>query len=349
MWNYFRTSTLFLVAALIFCFFVGFYYTGLWSKGFEALVIAAILAVLEVSLSFDNAIVNAKVLKTMDPVWRHRFLTWGMLIAVFGMRFVFPLAIVSFAASVTPWEALRIALFEPAEYAKKMLENHHIVAAFGGSFLLLVALDFFYDENKEHHWIKPIEKKLALWGRIQALELFLVLLILLVLTHFMQGPEKIAFLEAGVTGVLCFVAVKAIEQILNFSTEGEVSLQRAGLASFIYLEVLDSSFSFDGVVGAFAITTNLLIIMAGLSIGAFFVRSLTIMFVEMELLSQFKYLEHGAFYAIALLAVLMLLDPFVHIPEWFTGLSGAIIIGVAYRSSLKASRLSRLKNSKVEL
>ncbi|MBL7672326.1 MAG: DUF475 domain-containing protein, partial [Bdellovibrionaceae bacterium] len=148
----FKSSFIFSFFGLVFSFFVGFYYTGLWSKAFEFLLIAGILAVLEISLSFDNAIVNAKILKEMDSVWRHRFLTWGMLIAVFGMRLLFPLLIVGVMAAVSPWEALRMALFDPPSYAEIMLKSHLLVSAFGGSFLLLVALAFFYDENKDHHW-----------------------------------------------------------------------------------------------------------------------------------------------------------------------------------------------------
>ncbi|MEN0059742.1 MAG: DUF475 domain-containing protein, partial [Bdellovibrio sp.] len=150
--KYFTGSFVFTFLGLIASYFVGYYYGGSVTAGLGALFIACILAVLEVSLSFDNAIVNAVVLKEMTPVWRHRFLTWGMLIAVFGMRLVFPLLIVTFVAHVTPWEALVMAATRPDDYAKLMLSAHLEVAAFGGSFLLMVALKYFYDESKELHW-----------------------------------------------------------------------------------------------------------------------------------------------------------------------------------------------------
>jgi hypothetical protein len=341
----FRTSFIFCFVGLISSFFVGFHYTGLWAKAFEFLMIAAILAVLEISLSFDNAIVNAKVLKGMSPVWRHRFLTWGMIIAVFGMRLLFPLVIVAIVAAVNPWEALRMAIFEPPRYAQIMLESHLLVSAFGGSFLLLVALAFFYDENKDHHWIGFLEKRLVKWGHLEALEIFIAIGVLLILCAWIPASDKLAFLQAGLAGILTFLAVKGLGQVLEGASGGDQvsKLTRSGAASFVYLEVLDSSFSFDGVVGAFAITSNLLIIMVGLSIGAFFVRSLTIYFVEKEVLKQFEYLEHGAFYAIGLLAILMLVDPFLHVPEWFTGLSGAVIIVASFFWSVRASQISLSK------
>ncbi|MFN8789903.1 MAG: DUF475 domain-containing protein, partial [Bdellovibrionales bacterium] len=90
----------------------------------KALFIAFVLTVLEVSLSFDNAVVNASLLETMTPVWQRRFLTWGILIAVFGMRLVFPLAIVGFIAKIGPIEALQLSWFQPEKYAEIMLSTH---------------------------------------------------------------------------------------------------------------------------------------------------------------------------------------------------------------------------------
>lgn len=334
--KYFTGSFIITIIGLILSFFVGHYYGGTTAAGLEALFIAAVLAVLETSLSFDNAIVNATVLKDMTPVWRHRFLTWGMLIAVFGMRLVFPLAIVSFVGAVNPWEALVMAATRPDQYAQLMLSAHLEVAAFGGAFLLMVALNYFYDAEKVEHWIGLIEKPLVFLGRVEAIEIALALVTLVTVSKLMpQAAESHAFLVAGIAGLITYVVVDGVGAFMEASEETMNNVHRASAASFLYLEVLDASFSFDGVVGAFAITHNLFIIMIGLSIGAFFVRSLTIMFVEKEALTQFAYLEHGAFYAIGVLAIVMLLSPFVHIPEWVTGLSGAAIIVAAFLYSLK--------------
>lgn len=334
--KYFTGSFIFTVIGLIASYFVGHYYGGTVAAGLGALFIAAVLAVLEISLSFDNAIVNAVVLKQMTPLWRHRFLTWGMLIAVFGMRLIFPLLIVTFAAQVSPWEALVMAATRPDDYAKLMLSAHLQVAAFGGGFLIMVALKYFYDAEKELHWIPMIERPTSYLGsKIEAIEIALTLIILALIAHFLPESESLVFLKAGIGGLITYVIVDGIGSWLEASEETMHDVHRASAGMFLYLEVLDASFSFDGVVGAFAITHNLFIIMIGLSIGAFFVRSLTIMFVEREALTKFIFLEHGAFYAIGLLAMIMLLDPFLHIPEWFTGLSGGIIIFLSFFWSLR--------------
>jgi len=337
MFKYFTSSTIASVIGLILSFFIGYYYAGTVAGGLEALFVASILAVLEVSLSFDNAIVNAMVLKEMTPEWRHRFITWGMLIAVFGMRLIFPLAIVSVIAKINPWHALMMAAFQPDQYAHLMTSAHHAVAAFGGTFLLLVTLRYFYDETKHVHWISVIEEPLAKMGKIESIEIGLALLTLLILSCFLEDSEQLTFVLAGVAGLITFVAVDGLGGWLELSQESMKDVQKASAGMFIYLEVLDASFSFDGVVGAFAITHNLFIIMIGLSIGAFFVRSLTIMFVEKETLNKFLYLEHGAFYAIGCLAMIMLMDPFLHIPEWVTGLLGGLVIMIALFWSMAAA------------
>ncbi len=333
--SYFTVSILSTILGLILSAGIGYYYMPSAAGAIQAIFIAAVLAVLEISLSFDNAIVNAVVLKDMTPLWRHRFLTWGILIAVFGMRLVFPLGIVSVMADINPWQALVLAATQPQEYAAKMMQAHLEVAAFGGSFLLLVCLKYFYDENKEHHWIPWLEKPFVVLGKIEAIEIGVALVTLLVLTKILPAEEQMRFLGSGIAGILTYIAVDGLGSWLELSGQENKDLQRASAGMFIYLEVLDASFSFDGVIGAFAITQNLFIIMIGLSIGAFFVRSLTILFVEKETLNQFAYLEHGAFYAIGSLAVMMLIDPFVHLPEWVVGLFGALIIGVSFWSSLR--------------
>ena len=334
--KYFTGSFIFTFIGLIASYFVGHYYGGTVTAGLGALFIATILAILEISLSFDNAIVNAVVLKEMTPVWRHRFLTWGMLIAVFGMRLVFPLLIVTVIANVSPWEALVMAATRPDDYAQLMLSAHLQVAAFGGSFLLMVALKYFYDASKELHWIPFIEKPTVYLGsKVEAIEVALSLVILALVAHFLPEDKALSFIMAGMAGLITYVIVDGIGSWLEASDDQMKDVHKASAGMFLYLEVLDASFSFDGVVGAFAITHNLFIIMIGLSIGAFFVRSLTIMFVEKDALTKFAFLEHGAFYAIGLLAMIMLSDPFLHIPEWITGLSGGIIILVSFLWSLK--------------
>jgi len=155
-----------------------------------------------------------------------------------------------------------------------------------------------------------------------------------------QGESE-TFLISGVFGLLAFIVVDAIGTAMGGVPGGRRALQRAGAASFLYLEVLDASFSFDGVIGAFALTDNLFVIAIGLGIGAMFVRSLTVMLVEEGTLTSFRYLEHGAFYAIGALAFLMFLGTVVDVPEAVTGLVGAAFIGLSLWSSVRYERAQR--------
>jgi uncharacterized protein len=336
--KYFASSYIVTVLGLIGGLVVGYIYTGTWQGTVSAGFLTMILAVLEVALSFDNAVVNAAVLRRMTPVWRHRFITWGMLIAVFGMRLVFPLAIVCLIAKIGPWDALVLAATRPHEYAETMMRSHLMLVGFGGAFLLMVALKYFFDFNKDVHWVHIIEAPLSRLGKIEAIGLAVTLVVLYLLSRSLGPTEGYDFLLAGVFGLITFVAVDGISALLEAPENSKADAAKASMALFIYLEVLDASFSFDGVIGAFAITHNLFIISIGLGVGAMFVRSLTIMLVEEGTLQQFRYLEHGAFYAIWALATMMLLESVVHIPEVFTGLIGAVFIGLAFWSSIRHNR-----------
>ena len=129
-------------------------------SGFTALFIVAILAILEVSLSFDNAVVNAMKLENMSEKWRHRFITWGILIAVFGMRFVFPIAVVSIFAKLNMLTVLNMAFNNVDQYAHYLELTHAPIVTFGGAFLLMLFLDYFTEAKKEVHWLPFIEKKI---------------------------------------------------------------------------------------------------------------------------------------------------------------------------------------------
>ena len=316
-------------------FFIGQYYTGTVTGGLSALFLTTVLSVLEISLSFDNAVVNAIVLKKMTPLWQRRFLTWGVLIAVFGMRLVFPLLLVGVVARLNPVDALIMAATRPDEYAQIMLSSHVSIAAYGGAFLMMVALKYFFEEGKEVHWIALIERPISKLGRMEAVEIGVTLVCLYVFSRLQVEHEKSNFLVCGIWGLVTYVAVDGIGAFLQSPDETkELDLNKASLGMFLYLEVLDASFSFDGVVGAFAVTNNLFIIMIGLGVGAMFVRSLTIMLVDKGTLSEYRYLEHGAFYAIGILAIIMFAGTVRHIPEVVTGLLGALFIALSLYSSI---------------
>ncbi|KAF0811270.1 hypothetical protein IGB42_04259 [Andreprevotia sp. IGB-42] len=334
MLHYFRSSLIVTVIGLVLAGVLAGG-TGVW--------IAFNLALLETSLSFDNAVVNASVLKHWDEKWRKRFLLWGMLVAVFGMRIVFPLVIVAVLAGIAPlpgpvslWDwlssgawpgtdVLSMAVARPHEYASTLQSAHIQVTAFGGAFLMLVFLNFFLDRNKDEHWFVPVEKILVRIGRLQMAALLLSLLVLLLVTGLLPQHDAYAFLVAGLWGVVAYSLVDGLGDLIG----DEGAAAKTGWSGFIYLELLDASFSFDGVLGAFALTKNIFLIAIGLGIGAMFVRSFTLLLVEKGTLSTLRYLEHGAFWAIGALAAVMLLAARWHIPEAVTGGVAALLILLA--------------------
>ena len=337
--KYFKNSLLVTGLALALAAALGFFYDRTILGALRFVFVASVLSVLEISLSFDNAVVNAKVLRNMTPVWRHRFLTWGIAIAVFGMRLVFPLLIVGVVARLGPIEALRLAALEPVEYARILTGAHVVIAGFGGAFLAMVALKYFFDVEKDVHWIHALESPLTRIGRMEAVELGVVMVGLYFISRYLPAGERAGFLVAGIFGLVTYIVVDGISSLMEVGEETVASAHKASAAMFLYLEVLDASFSFDGVIGAFALTNNLFIIAIGLGTGAMFVRSLTIMLVDQGTLQTYRYLEHGAFYAIGALAVIMFLGTFRHIPEVVTGFIGAGFIALSLWSSIRRNRL----------
>ena len=327
------------------CLALGAWYglssTGELTATLGMLWIIVVLSVLEISLSFDNAVVNASVLKDMDKVWQKRFLTWGIAFAVFGMRVVFPLAIVAIAAGLGPMETINLSLNDPEEYELIVSSAHVGIAGFGGAFLAMVGLKFFFDGEKEVFWIASVERLLARFSAIPAAEIALLLLALWGISNLLAPADALTFLVAGILGLVTFIAVEGISAILELQEEKKKlagAAMRSGLGGFIYLNILDASFSFDGVIGAFALSNNMIIIALGLSIGAMFVRSMTIHLVEQGTLAEYRYLEHGAFWAIIVLGGIMLLSARFHIPETITGLIGAVLIGLSLLWSMRHNR-----------
>jgi hypothetical protein len=294
---------------------------------------------MEVSLSFDNAVVNASVLKTWDEFWQKLFLGIGIIIAVFGMRLLFPLVIVAVAADIGLTDVWTLALNNPEEYSRHLTNHHAEVAAFGGMFLLLVFLNFLLDHEKEMHWLGNVEKKLGSLGKVSSISVMVALGVLLGSLSLVEEAQKFVVLISGLWGVLIYVGVDAISNYLEKEEEGGSNVgdmvKKGGIGGFLYLEVLDASFSFDGVIGAFAITKDVVIIMLGLAIGAMFVRSMTVYLVHKGTLDQYVYLEHGAHYAIGILAFIMLASMKFHIPEIFTGLIGVAFIVASLWSSVR--------------
>ena len=308
---------------------------GIWAGfGFAAFVTAILLMILEVTLSFDNAVVNARVLAGMSEKWQDRFFSWGILIAVFGTRLVLPILIVSASVLMSPWAVAKLAAFAPGEYAHLLEGARYSIYAFGGAFLLMVALKYFLDDAKDVHWLKAVERHLAKWGRIEAAEIAIALAFLAGISFLVPTATQATVLVSGVFGVLLFILIQGITSSFAVEAEG-MQVAKSGLALFLYLEILDAAFSLDSVVGAFALTTSLPIIVAGLGIGAWFVRSITIYLVRQKTLDTLAYLEHGAHWAILGLALSMFAGLLWHVPEVITGLVGLAFVGASYWSSLQ--------------
>lgn len=317
----------------------------LYYMGLSAALIAAMLIIIELTFSFDNAIINARTLTTMSPFWQRMFMTVGIVIAVFGMRIVFPILIVMFTSGL-PWDqVIGLALNQPDKYAEVLQRAHPSIAAFGGMFLLMLALHFFFDATRDVRWLASIERPLQAIGRkwMHALVCIVLLLIIVLLPENHHPTET---LSAGLIGIVVYLIIHGASELFTRQHEraekkAGKQLQRAamaGLASFIYLEVLDASFSFDGVIGAFAVTKDVILIAVGLGVGALWVRSLTLFIVHRRVLHTYRYLEHAAHYVIAALACTLLLGLFYEIPEAAVGIIGLLVIAAAIASSIRDNK-----------
>ena len=315
--------------------------------GLTCVFIAMVLAILEISLSFDNAVVNAMKLEGMSQKWRHRFITWGILIAVFGMRFLFPLLVVSIFARLNILTVLDMALNNVNQYARYLELTHAPIVTFGGAFLLMLFMDYFTEKDKEVHWLKPIETRLQKLHSFKGVCTLTTLLALGIILNILPVQLRLSVLMSGISGIVTYLAIDGLAEWLEKRQEARMkecadAVKCSGLVGFLYLELIDASFSLDGVLGAFALSRDIIIITIGLFIGAMFVRSLTIMLVEKKTLDQFLYLEHGAHWAIGTLALLMFASTMVEIPEVVTGLLGLIFILSALVSSIIHNRKNRV-------
>ncbi|MFG2827997.1 DUF475 domain-containing protein [Streptomyces sp. NPDC048434] len=334
----------------------------LW--GWQGLAIVGILSVLEISLSFDNAVINAGILRKMNAFWQKIFLTVGILIAVFGMRLVFPVVIVAITAKLGPIEAVNLAINDKAHYQELVTSAHPAIAAFGGIFLLMIFLDFIFEE-RDYKWLAWIEKPMGKMGKLDTLSIIIGLVVLLVSSMTVAtaaahgaGDKSATVLLSGVAGLITYLVVGGVsgyfeDKLEDEDEEGEEAAAapakkgtgavvglagKAAFFMFLYLEVIDASFSFDGVIGAFAITNDIFEMALGLGIGAMYIRSLTVFLVRKGTLDDYVYLEHGAHYAIGALAVILLATIKYEINEVFTGLVGIVLIGLSFASSVIRNR-----------
>lgn len=339
--KYFTGAYILTVLGMILAWFWGEHVAV--GSGLTTLFIVFVLAALEVSLSFDNAVVNAIKLEKMNELWRKRFLTWGIAIAVFGMRFLFPILVVAVFAKLSLFEVTKIAFTDSLKYSHYLHLTHAPIVTFGGTFLMMLFLSFFCDCDKSTHWIKGVEKNIQICGNVKGVETLLTLFALLLVQYHVIYSQRLFVILSGILGIIIYLLIDGITNWLEGKEEESAKLlgnavKGSGFVGFLYLELIDASFSLDGVLGAFALSKDIIIITIGLAIGAMFVRSLTIMLVEKKTLGQFIYLEHGAHWAIGALSVIMLISSFHEVPEVVTGLIGLVIIVLSLISSMMHNR-----------
>ena len=302
--------------------------------GIDALFTVVVLTLLEITFSADNAVVNSKVLVTLSLLWQQLFMTVGIVIAVFFVRFVVPILIVGITAHLGFNDIVNLALHDAKTYAHYLELAAPAINAFGGSFLLLIALSYFIDYEKQTHWLGWLEKWLGKLGKFDNITTFIMLLGSILLYLTVGHGHRTAVLLAAICAMALHSGLGLIDAA--FEQQGKKDLSKkvktglAGFVGFMYLQVLDASFSLDGVIGAFAITSSVVLIMAGLGAGAVWVRAMTIHLVRADALNKYVYLEHGAHWAIAFLGAIMWLKLYnIQPPEWFVGPLGLGLILLA--------------------
>lgn len=334
VWRIYAPST---IVSLILIAYAGF------QTGLTGLFLVLTLVALEVSLSFDNAVVNARILKRMSENWQKAFLTVGIIIAVFGVRIILPIVLVAAAIGGSFSSVLDLALNNPSEYGHKLEEAHVLIASFGGFFLLMIFLDFFFEDRK-FKWIPWLETKLVQIGSLKNASPIIAIIAMLGAIQLVPADEQRTVLTAGLAGLLTYLIIHAVDTALQKAgVESRIgnattATFKAGLIGFIYLEVIDASFSLDGVIGAFAITNQVLLIAIGLGVGAIYVRTITVHMLRKGVLDTYRYIEHGAHYAIGILALIMITSLKFEIPEAITGLAGLTVIVISVIHSQIANK-----------
>jgi hypothetical protein len=313
-----------------------------WNLGVGAFFTVILLTFLEITFSADNAVINSRVLVTLSPFWQKIFMTVGIFIAVFVVRFALPVLIVMIAASLSVKDVLDLGLNHPQEYEHALHKAEPLINAFGGTFLMMTALSYFIDFQKKTHWFGLLERNLSKLGSIRNFTPLFTLLASVVIYFTVDSKYQNTVLLAAISAIVLHVGLGWLNSAMGKTQGKSKNTQKVGMAAFaafLYLEVLDASFSLDGVIGSFAITSSIIIIMAGLGAGAVWVRAMTIHLVKAKVLSKYIFLEHGAHWAIAFLGSIMLLKLYhVELPEWIIGSLGIIFISLSIWHSMQHER-----------
>jgi uncharacterized protein len=291
----------------------------------EDILIVLGLVVFEVVNSIDNAIVNAHVLKTMDVLWRKRFLFIGIITSVFLVRFLLPLVIVWISVPNIAFPDLFLAFTGQSEVAASAIEAQKpVILTFGGVFLMYLYFHWLFLEKKDRLYFERfLEDKHGVW-------FFAFAAIILVIIIYLARANSMMMLAASV-GSATFFIIYGLRETAESTEKNLVGGQAhlSDMSKFVYLEVLDATFSFDGVIGAFAFTINLLLILIGIGIGAIVVRELTIKGIDT--VARYKYLKNGAMTSIGFLGFFMIIEAFgVELPSFAPIAVTLLLVGVAF-------------------
>lgn len=295
------------------------------------------LCLFEIISSLDNAVVNADILVTMSEKGRKWFLLWGIIFAVFVVRGLLPTVIVWMATpGLGPVEAIKATFQGDAAAAHAVKEAAPLLLCGGGVFLLLLFLDWLFREEKAYGvWGEAFLLRQATWFYLIASVALTV-----ITWHAVHHNPMLAF-SAMVGSTAFFLSHGFKEHAEKVEEELKTSKSnRSDLSKILYLEIIDLCFSIDGVVGAFAFTMSVPLILLGNGIGAVVVRQVTVALVKRQLekrkqngssdkaFQNLPYLKNGAMYAIGTLAAVMIMDSFhIHVPMWFTPVATMSIIG----------------------
>lgn len=272
----------------------------------------------------------------MSKERQDQFLTWGIFFTVFLIRFILPFIIATLVSGLNLIEEMVLVLEYPNEYSSHLVQAEASVSAFDGMFLLLVFLSFTFNQQRHIHWLGRIEHRLNQMGLLKLIEILLAFIILLVTLCFVLDNQKIHVFIAGTLGIIFFIFLNNVTELITKNKNRKL-IKQASIMNFLYLEILDASFSFDGIVGSFSLSKNIFFILLGLAIGVTFLLSLTIILSHKGILDKYRFLELGSHYAMGVLGIIMLISIVAHIPEIVTGL-----IGVSFTvSKLLASHFSK--------
>ncbi|MCA9489626.1 MAG: DUF475 domain-containing protein [Myxococcales bacterium] len=302
----------------------------------QSVIVIGGLALFEVISSIDNAIVNATVLKTLPEKYRRLFLVWGLLVAVVIVRGVLPFLIVWLASpEMTLGETLHLVFSQPKKMEEALHTSKPLLLLGGGVYLLYVFLGWLFLEEKKYAFlVEHFVHRQAVWFNAVAA------IVMCAIIYFgVRGDNPMLALSAAVGSMAFFVT----DGFRKNAEEAEERLQTQALSAWsklLYLEVLDASFSIDGVIGAFAFTLSVPLILIGNGLGALVVREVTIRGVD--LVSKFAYLKNGAMYSIGMLGALMIAESFGHhFPFWVAPMNTLVLLFVFLGLSVRELRMAK--------